>query len=72
MLNPFGWARREVAERMSDSLIGIVDYNQKINECVAIAKASTSNRVRAQHYALAEHYMRLFEAEDRSADHKRR
>jgi hypothetical protein len=61
--NPFRWARPEVAEPMSDSLIRIADYNQKINECIAMAKASTSNQVRAQHYALAEHYLRLFEAE---------
>jgi hypothetical protein len=48
---------------MSDSSIGTAYYNQKIDECIEMAKTSTSNRVRAQHYALAEHYLRLFEAE---------
>ena len=70
--SPFGWARHEVAERMADPLIGIADYNQRINERIAMAQASTSNRVRAQHYALAEHYLRLFEAEDRSAARSRK
>jgi hypothetical protein len=57
---------------MSDRLIGSVDCNQKIEECVEMAKASTSNRVRAQHYALAEHYLRLFEAEDKLPDGSRK
>jgi hypothetical protein len=47
---------------MSDCLIGIADYKKKIDQCIPMAKASTSNRVRAQHYALAEHYLQLFEA----------
>jgi hypothetical protein len=57
---------------MSGRLIGSVDYNQKIDDCVEMAKASTSNRVRAQHYALAEHYLRLFEAEYKLPDGSRK
>jgi hypothetical protein len=57
---------------MSDRLIGIADYNQKIDECIAMARASTNNRIRAQHYALAEYYLRLFEAENKSVDQSKK
>ena len=48
---------------MSDYLLGTEQYRLKIDECVTMAKASTSNKLRAQHYARAEHFWRLFEAE---------
>jgi hypothetical protein len=38
-------------------------YRQEIDECIAMAKASTSNKVRAHHYKTAAHYLHLLEAE---------
>jgi hypothetical protein len=35
----------------------------KIDECVAMAKASTSNKLRAYHFATAQVYLQLCEAE---------
>ena len=52
---------------MSDQLIGPEQYGQRIDECLAMAKASTSNKARADHYAQAEHYLRLFEKEAKLA-----
>ena len=46
---------------MADRLIGLEQYRLKIEECVAMAKASASNKARANHYAQAQHYLRLFE-----------
>jgi hypothetical protein len=37
-------------------------YRQKIDECIAMAKASTSNKVRAHHYKTAAHYLHLLES----------
>jgi hypothetical protein len=52
---------------MSDQLIEPEQYGQRIDECLAMAKASTSNKVRADHYAQAAHYLRLFEKEAKLA-----
>jgi hypothetical protein len=38
-------------------------YRQKIDECIAMAKASTSNKVRAHYYKTAAHYLHLLEAD---------
>jgi hypothetical protein len=48
---------------MSDHLVGTEQYRLKIDECIKMAKGSTSNKLRAHHYARAEHLWRLFEAE---------
>jgi hypothetical protein len=39
-------------------------YRQLVDESVALAKAATSNEIRAEHYAAAEYYLHLagFEA----------
>ena len=34
-------------------------------ECVELAKAAASNEIRSHHYAIAEHYLRLAEAEEK-------
>jgi hypothetical protein len=39
------------------------ELRRKIDECVAMAKASTSNKLRAYHFATAEVYLQLCEAE---------
>jgi hypothetical protein len=38
-------------------------YLRKAEECVALAKEATSNKLRAHHYATADRYLRLAEAE---------
>jgi hypothetical protein len=38
-----------------------------VAECVELAKAATSNEIRSHHYAIAEHYLRLAEAEEKFA-----
>ena len=38
-------------------------YLRRAEECIALAKVATSNKVRAHHYAIAERYLRLAEAE---------
>jgi hypothetical protein len=48
---------------MADQSIGTEQYRQRIEECVAMAKASASNKTRADCYAQAEHYLRLLERE---------
>jgi hypothetical protein len=35
----------------------------KIDECVALAKASTNNKLRANHFAAAQVYLQHYEAE---------
>jgi hypothetical protein len=52
---------------LSDSLIRAQRYRQCVTECVELAKASTSNEIRSHHYAIAEHYLRLAEAEEKLA-----
>jgi hypothetical protein len=42
---------------MSDQFIGPEQYGQWIDECLAMAKASTSNK-KADHYAQAARYLR--------------
>jgi len=34
-------------------------YHQLVDECVSLAKAATSNEIRAEHYAAAEYYLHL-------------
>jgi type II secretory pathway component HofQ len=38
-------------------------YLRQAEECIALAKAATSNKIRAHHYATADRYLRLAEAE---------
>jgi hypothetical protein len=40
-----------------------MQYRRKSEECVALAKAAMSNKLRAQHYAAAERYLKLAEAD---------
>ena len=42
-------------------------YRQLAEQCVAMAKAATSNKMRAHHYATALNYLKLAEAEANSA-----
>jgi hypothetical protein len=52
---------------LSDSFIRAQRYRQCVAECVELAKAATSNEIRSHHYAIAEHYLRLAEAEEKLA-----
>jgi hypothetical protein len=52
---------------MSDYLRRAEHYRQKSEERVALAKAAISNKIRARHYAAAERYLKLAEAEAKSA-----
>lgn len=52
---------------MSNSLTRAQRYRQSVAECVELAKAATSNEIRSHHYAIAEHYLRLAEAEEKLA-----
>jgi hypothetical protein len=38
-------------------------YLRQAEECIALAKVATSNKLRATHYATADRYLRLAEAE---------
>jgi hypothetical protein len=38
-------------------------YHQLVDECVSLAKAATSNEIRAENYAAAEYYLHLAEVE---------
>jgi hypothetical protein len=38
-------------------------YLRQAEECIALAKVATTNKLRAQHYATADRYLRLAEAE---------
>ena len=38
-------------------------YLRQAEECIALAKVATSNKERADHYATADRYLRLAEAE---------
>jgi hypothetical protein len=42
-------------------------YRQKIDECLAMAKTATSNKIRAYHYAMAERYLELEKRESKRA-----
>ncbi|MBV8745461.1 MAG: hypothetical protein JO134_10520 [Xanthobacteraceae bacterium] len=54
---------------MSDSLTRAERYRACAAECVELAKAATSSEIRSHHYAIAEHYLRLAEAEEKLAHH---
>jgi hypothetical protein len=38
-------------------------YLRQAEECIALAKVATSNKLRAHHYSTADRYLRLAEAE---------
>jgi type II secretory pathway component HofQ len=46
-----------------DPLTKAERYLRRAEECIALAKAATSNKVRAHHYAIAERYVHLAQAE---------
>ena len=50
------------AEQM-DPLSKADRYLHQAEECIALAKVATSNKMRAHHYAAAERYLRLALAE---------
>jgi hypothetical protein len=52
---------------MSNHLSTAQHYRQLAEQCVAMAKAATSNKMRAHHYATALNYLKLAEAEAKSA-----
>ena len=52
---------------MSDHLRRAEHYRGKSEECVALAKAAISNKIRAQQYAAAERYLNLAETEAKLA-----
>ena len=52
---------------MSDHFRTAERYRQQADECVAMAKAATSNRMRAHYYATALTYLKLAEAEAKLA-----
>ena len=52
---------------MSDSLTRAQRYRARVAECIELAKAATNNEIRSHHYAIAEHYLRLAEAEEKLA-----
>jgi hypothetical protein len=52
---------------LSESLTRAQRYRACVAECVELAKAATSNEIRSHHYAIAEHYQRLAEAEEKLA-----
>jgi hypothetical protein len=45
-----------------------MELRQKIGECAAMAQVSTNNKLRARHYATAQPYLQLYEAEARAED----
>ena len=52
---------------MSDHLDRAEQYRQRAEELVALAKAATGNKIRANHYASAVRYLQLAEAESKLA-----
>jgi hypothetical protein len=52
---------------MSNHLNTAEQYRQWVEQCVAMAKAATSNKMRAHHYATALNYLKLAEGEAKSA-----
>jgi type II secretory pathway component HofQ len=46
-----------------DPVSKMESYLRQAEECIALAKVATSNKVRAHHYATADRYLRLAEAE---------
>ena len=52
------------ASRMPNGLWNKADhYRQLVDECVALAKAATSNEIRAEYNATAEYYLHLADVE---------
>jgi type II secretory pathway component HofQ len=51
-----------------DPLTKAQRYLQRAEECIALAKVATSNKVRAHHYAIAERYVSLAQAEPKVAN----
>ena len=45
-----------------------MELRREIDECVAMAQVATNNKLRAQHYATAQAYLQLYEAEARAED----
>ena len=45
-----------------------IELRREIDECVAMAQAATNNKLRAHHYASAQAYLQLYEAEARAED----
>jgi hypothetical protein len=45
-----------------------MELRREIDDCVAMAQAATSNKLRAHHYATAQAYLHLYEAESRAED----
>jgi hypothetical protein len=43
-----------------------MELRREIDECVAMAQAATNNKLRAHHYATAQAYLQLYEAEVRA------
>ena len=51
---------------MPGHLSSTEQYHRRAEQCVAMAKAATSNKMRAHHYAAAaEHYRKLAEGEQK-------
>ena len=53
-----------------DPLTKAERYLRRAEECIALAKAATSNKVRAHHYAIAERYVHLAQAEPTVANQR--
>ena len=51
-----------------DPLTKAERYLRRAEECIALAKVATSNKVRAHHYAIAERYVSLAQAEPKVAN----
>jgi hypothetical protein len=60
---------------MTDHLTSAEQYRERAANSVASAEAATSNEIRSHHYAIANHYLLLAEAEmkaaGREAEHAR-
>jgi hypothetical protein len=52
-----------IGRKQMDPLSNAERYLRQAEECIALAKVATSNKMRANHYATAERYLRLAEAE---------
>ena len=52
---------------MANHLSTAEHHRQRAEQCVAMAKAATNNKIRAHHYATALNYLKLAEAEAKSA-----
>jgi hypothetical protein len=52
-----------IARILSGKAMDIIRMRQLVDECVALAKAATSNEIRAEHNATAEYYLHLADVE---------